>query len=102
MQHIGEITAEMLKKQLPPGQYYQMHLSGAFGKHTGHGWHMWNGLCPFHADRRAGSFVVNQMTGAFKCFSCGSNGGDIIAFHMQTNGLSFKEALKALGGQTNA
>ncbi|HAJ19879.1 MAG TPA: hypothetical protein DCL95_07445, partial [Rhodospirillaceae bacterium] len=43
---------------------------------------MWEGLCPFHADTRPGSFVVNKATGAFKCFSCGEQGGDIITFHM--------------------
>lgn len=98
MQHIGQITVEMLKKKLPPEQYYAMHLQGAFGKPTGDGWHMWNGLCPFHNDTRAGSFVVNNHTGGFKCFSCGCNGGSIIDFHMKTNGLSFKEAFKELRG----
>ncbi|MCK5295283.1 MAG: hypothetical protein KAJ75_00205 [Alphaproteobacteria bacterium] len=96
MKHIGQITAETLKKKLPPEQYYSIYLNGSFGKPTGNGWHAWNGLCPFHNDKRAGSFVVNKITGAFKCFSCGENGGDIINFHMKANSLSFKEAFKQL------
>lgn len=97
MQSVNYITSTMLKNKLPPEQYYRMYLKGAFGKPTGQGWYAWNGLCPFHADKRIGSFVVNRNTGAFKCFSCGENGGDIIAFHMKTNGLSFKDALNELG-----
>lgn len=38
------------------------------------------GLCPFHDDRRPGSFRVNVQTGAYRCFSCGAAGGDIVAF----------------------
>ena len=98
MQHIGQITAEMLKKQLPPEQYYAVHLNGGFGKHTSKGWHNWNGLCPFHNDTKAGSFCINKITGAFKCFSCGGNGGDIIDFHMKTKGSSFKQSFKELRG----
>ena len=53
-------------------------------------------LCPFHADKRAGSFVVNKTSGAFKCFSCGEAGGDVIDFHMKANQLSFKDAFNQL------
>jgi len=76
--------------------YYPRHLNGTFGKSTGKGWHMWNGLCPFHNDRKAGSFTINKMTGAFKCFSCGARGGDIIDFHQQKNRIGFVEALDQL------
>ncbi len=88
-----------IKGCIPPENYYNENLAGAFGKHTGNGWHKWNGLCPFHADKRAGSLVINKMSGAFKCFSCGVNGGDIIDFHMKANGLSFKDAFKELRGE---
>ena len=90
---------QALKKSIPPESYYSRHLNGSFGKHTGNNWHLWNGLCPFHDDRGAGSFVLNKRTGAFKCFSCGASGGGIIDFHMKTNGLSFKETLKELKGE---
>ena len=92
---------QLIKKTVSPLAYYKSQLSGAFGKATGNGWHAWNGLCPFHADKRVGSFVINQTTGAFKCFSCGANGGDIIDFHMERHGLRFPEALKSLKGVVN-
>ena len=91
-------TTTTLKANLPPEQYYGSRLSGSWGKPSGHGWHLWNGLCPFHQDKRAGSFVVNRTSGAFKCFSCGEAGGDIIDFHMKTNEISFKEAFNQLQG----
>ncbi|MCK5384405.1 MAG: hypothetical protein KAJ29_02430 [Alphaproteobacteria bacterium] len=98
MQHIGQITVATLKKWLPPEQYYAKHLQGAFGKHTGNDWHMWDGLCPFHDDTHIGSFFINRKQGAFHCFSCGAKGGDIFAFHMMRTGCSFKEAVEQLGG----
>lgn len=85
-----------IKNRIPPDLYYSRRLKGHFGKHTGGGWHKWNGLCPFHADRKPGSFVVNRESGAFKCFSCGAQGGDILTFHMMSSHLSFKQALQNL------
>lgn len=61
----------------------------------GNGWAD-GGCCPFHDDRRAGSFRVNCNTGAFRCFSCGSNGSSIVDFVMLRDGLSFREALSKL------
>ena len=90
------VSTESLKKTLSPDRYYTSHLSGSFGRATGRGWHRWNGLCPFHKDSRAGSLVINKITGAFRCFSCGTRGGDIIAFHMQDNKIDFREALSRL------
>jgi len=89
-------STDALKANLSPSAYYEKHLSGSFGKPSGQGWHLWNGLCPFHGDTKPGSLVVNKTTGAFKCFSCGENGGDIIAFHMKAHGLRFKEAFNQL------
>ncbi|WP_082054117.1 CHC2 zinc finger domain-containing protein [Methyloterricola oryzae] len=57
------------------------------------------GLCPFHADGRAGSFRVHLETGAFCCFACGAKGGDIVAFVQQREGLSFQDALTKLADE---
>lgn len=54
------------------------------------------GLCPFHDDSRQGSFKVNLTTGAFRCWSCGAYGGDIIAFIQKRDGLEFVETLRKL------
>jgi len=94
--------ASTLKANLAPSSYYDAHLKGAFGKPTGNGWHMWNGLCPFHMDTRPGSFVINKVSGAYRCFSCSAKGGDIIDFHMKRHGISFTEALNQLGGNHHA
>ena len=52
--------------------------------------------CPFHEDRNP-SLRVRLETGSFKCMSCGAKGHDILAFHRQRYGQSFKEAAMALG-----
>ena len=54
------------------------------------------GLCPFHEDRRIGSFYINTETGGFICHSCGNKGGDIIAFVRMKYQLPFKEAVQKL------
>jgi putative DNA primase/helicase len=53
------------------------------------------GLCPFHADKQAGSFYINAKNGTFQCFSCDAT-GDIIEFTRQKYELSFIEALHKL------
>jgi hypothetical protein len=53
-------------------------------------------LCPFHADSKP-SLRVRLETGAFSCMACGAHGGDVLAFHMQRYGLTFKAAAISLG-----
>lgn len=55
----------------------------------------WDGLCPFHADRRVGSFKVNDAKGIFKCFACGAS-GDHFTFLERHRGMRFTEAVEAL------
>lgn len=57
------------------------------------------GLCPFHPDTKQGSFKINLVTGAFHCWSCGSSGGDIIAFIQNRDGLEFIDTLRLLCNQ---
>lgn len=91
-------TISLLKKRLLPARYYELSLDGQFGKHTGHSWYLWNGLCPFHEDRQPGSLAINKANGAFRCFSCGAKGSDIISFHMQRHHTIFREAVIELRG----
>lgn len=51
-------------------------------------------LCPFHNEKTP-SFVVNEERQVFHCFGCGK-GGDIFTFIQETDGVSFREALKIL------
>ena len=53
-------------------------------------------LCPFHADRHMGSFVVSPRKNTFTCYSCGEH-GDAIAFLMKHEGLKYIEAVRWLG-----
>ena len=52
------------------------------------------GLCPFH-DEKTPSFNVRPNHGTFHCFGCGE-GGDVIAFLMKSEHLSFVEAVERL------
>ena len=52
------------------------------------------GLCPFHNEKTP-SFSVHQGLQIFKCFGCGK-GGDVFSFVMETQGLTFYEALRLL------
>jgi DNA primase len=54
------------------------------------------GLCPFHVDTKIGSFKINLKTGAFKCWSCGASGGDIISFLQKRDHTGFIETLDRL------
>ena len=50
------------------------------------------GLCPFHAEKTP-SFTVSEERGFFHCFGCGEH-GDVFAFVMKTQSLSFPEAVR--------
>lgn len=52
------------------------------------------GLCPFH-DEKTPSFNVRSTHGTFHCFGCGE-GGDVIAFLMKIDHLSFVESVERL------
>jgi DNA primase len=57
----------------------------------------WKGLCPFHNEKSA-SFNVNPDRQIFHCFGC-QEGGDVIAFMMKHEGLTFPEAARSLAGE---
>src|SRR3712207_6192510 len=54
----------------------------------------WRGLSPFNAEKTP-SFYVNDQKGFYHCFSSGKH-GDIFTFLMETDGLSFPEAVERL------
>jgi len=56
------------------------------------------GLCPFHVHvHNTPSFVVWPETGTWRCFGQCAEGGDVIAFVMKRDSLSFPEACAKLG-----
>ncbi len=52
------------------------------------------GRCPFH-DERTPSFGVDPHKKVYHCFGCQAS-GDVFTFVMETEGLSFAEALESL------
>ena len=89
-------SVQTIKAAISPAVFYATELSGL--KHSPKDWTL-GGLCPFHADNRPGSFYVNTRTGGYTCYSCGSKGGDIVAFLIERDGLKFHEALEKLSEQ---
>ena len=55
------------------------------------------GLCPFHNEKTP-SFTVNEDKGFYHCFGCSAHGG-AIDFVMNTEGLSFPEAVERLAAE---
>ncbi len=53
------------------------------------------GLCPFHKEKSP-SFNVNEERGFYHCFGCKAS-GDVFKFVQETEGLTFIEAVRALG-----
>lgn len=49
-------------------------------------------LCPFHADRKLGSFSIYPRANVYKCFSCDAKGGPV-DFLIDYARLSYPEAL---------
>ncbi|NBV95649.1 MAG: DNA primase, partial [Actinobacteria bacterium] len=67
------------------GDYVQLKNAGGGQK---------KGLCPFH-DEKSPSFHVTPSKGFFHCFGC-QTGGDVIAFLMKIDHLTFTESVERL------
>ena len=67
------------------GDYVQLKNAGGGAK---------KGLCPFH-DEKSPSFTVTPSKGFFHCFGC-QTGGDVIAFLMKIDHLTFTETIERL------
>jgi DNA primase len=73
-----------------------VQLVGRRVKLTRKGQAFW-GCCPFHGEKTA-SFKVENARRTFHCFGCGK-GGDAFKWLMETEGLSFPEAVEKLAGE---
>jgi DNA primase len=57
----------------------------------------WRGLCPFHGEKTP-SFNIHPAKQIFHCFGCGE-GGDVFAFLVKKEKLSFVEAVQQLAAE---
>ncbi len=73
-----------------------VQLVGRKVKLTRRGQAFW-GCCPFHKEKSP-SFKVENGRRTYKCFGCGK-GGDAFKWLMETEGLSFPEAVEKLAGE---
>src|SRR6202000_56435 len=73
-----------------------VQLVGRRVKLTRKGRIMW-GCCPFHKEKSP-SFKVENERRTYKCFGCGA-GGYAFKWTMETEGLSFPEAVEKLAGE---
>ncbi|MEI9996232.1 MAG: DNA primase [Rhizomicrobium sp.] len=73
-----------------------VQLVGRRVKLTRKGRTMW-GCCPFHAEKSP-SFKVENERRTYKCFGCGK-GGNAFQWLIETEGLSFPEAVERLAGE---
>lgn len=57
--------------------------------------------CPSHKDgaEENPSLRVSLIDGHYRCMACGVRGGDIVALHRLITGLSFRDAVRDLGGR---
>lgn len=84
----GEITRDEIEyaKSRDITTFYSGQLKGYGNRLTG--------LCPFHEENTP-SFVVYPEQNSYHCYGCGAN-GDVIEFVMQSEGLTFKDAIRRL------
>lgn len=57
----------------------------------------WLALCPFHPEKSP-SFYIDNHKGVYHCFGC-SRSGDILQYVMESEKVSFKEALRLLADE---
>lgn len=88
MGRIPEETIEAIRNRIDivdlVGRYVALKQAGR----------SWKGLCPFHHEKTP-SFQVNPQLGIFHCFGCNA-GGNVFAFLMRHDNLTFPEAVRAL------
>jgi hypothetical protein len=90
------MSTSFCRELLPsPRAFYEQELGEL--RRPSRGWASPKSGCPFHSSRTKKSFTVNLESGGFFCFSCGTKGGDVLAFLRQRYGYDFVTAAKVLG-----
>lgn len=87
--------ADVIKAAIDPRAFYSREFPGIELRAGGEDRWTQNLHCPFHEDRN-NSFGVNLISGGFKCFGCGAQGGSILDYLMRRDGLDLRAAKEAL------
>lgn len=87
----SDIQAAKSRDLVQVVEYYGVKLQKAGTKE-------YKGLCPFHSEDTP-SFTVTPEKNLYRCMGCGA-GGDPITFVRELQGLSFRQAVMTLNGQT--
>ena len=82
-------TVELIKERIDIAELIRQYVPSL--KRAGK---TYKACCPFHKEKTP-SFTCNSEKGLFYCFGC-QEGGDIFAFLMKIENLSFNEALEKL------
>ena len=82
-------TVELIKERLDIVEFIRQYVPGL--KRAGK---TYKACCPFHQEKTP-SFTCSSEKGLFYCFGC-QEGGDIFAFLMKIENLTFNEALEKL------
>lgn len=90
-----KLNSQEIKNKIHPFAFYAMEFGSVLFVPTGDGWNRINQTCPFHNDKKPGTFHIHEKTGNFKCFACESS-GDMIGFYMKQHNVDFKTALEEL------
>ena len=90
--------ADTIKAAIDPLAFYQREIEGLPTLVANRKGYAQKVLCPFHAETDP-SFIISAKTGAYRCFSCGKNGGSVIDFIMDYDKKTFDEARAHLAEQ---
>jgi DNA primase len=80
---------------LPPAKAFYESEIGQLSRPDRRGWA--RGRCPFHQSKSGKSLSVHLSDGGWHCHGCGIGGGDVLAFVMKRDRVTFKRAAARLG-----
>jgi len=88
------MTSHFDRSALPPARSFYERELGELRRPNRKRWARSKFGGPFHSSESKKTFFVNVDNGGFYCFGCDAKGGDVVAFVMLRQKLSFKDALK--------
>src|ERR1035437_8105744 len=88
------------RSALPPAKSFYESEIGQLSRPDRGGWARGRG--PFHSSKSGKFFSVHLLDGGWHCHGCGVGGGDVVAFIMKRDRVSFRRAAERLGAWKGA